>query len=359
MTDHAKLSASGAHRWIACPGSVKAEEGIPEQTSSFAEEGTLAHSVAEALLTGKTAPEFDFLEPVQQYVDYVRLVSHGNELFVETRVDFSPWAPDGFGTADAITIDPITGIIHIIDLKFGKGLRVDAEHNPQGMLYALGVLNDFEWALDGITKVMLHIHQPRLDHVSVWEVSIDDLRAWGEYVKERAALALTDDAPRIPGEKQCQWCKAKATCPALAKLVQGTIIEDFDGLENPIAMTDEQIRTALENKRLILSWFDAIEAHVTKRLNDGTGFAGFKLVEGRSLRQWRDTDEAGDKLVSLLGEDKAYERSVLSPAKAEKALGKKNFAKVSDLITIPPGKPTLVPESDKRPAIGISVADFD
>ena len=102
MTDHAKLSASGAHRWIACPGSVKAEEGIPEQTSSFAEEGTLAHSVAEAILTGKTAPEFDFLEPVQQYVDYVRLVSHGNELFVETCVDFSPWAPDGFGTADAI-----------------------------------------------------------------------------------------------------------------------------------------------------------------------------------------------------------------------------------------------------------------
>jgi hypothetical protein len=359
MTDHAKLSASGAHRWIACPGSVKAEEGIPEQTSPFAEEGTLAHSVAEALLTGKTAPDVDFLEPIQTYVDYVRLVSHGNELFVETRVDFSPWAPEGFGTADAITIDPTMGIIHIIDLKFGKGLRVDAEHNPQGMLYALGVLNDFEWALDGISKVMLHIHQPRLDHVSVWEIGIDGLRTWGEYVKERAALALSDDAPRIPGEKQCQWCKAKATCPALAKLVQDTIIEDFDGLENPVSMTEEQIRIALENKRLILSWFDAIEDYVTKRLNDGTGFAGFKLVEGRSLRQWRDIDEAGDKLVWLLGEEKAYERSVLSPAKAEKALGKKNFAKVADLITIPPGKPTLVLESDKRPAIGISVADFD
>lgn len=358
MAEHAKLSTSGAHRWLACPGSIKAEEGIPEKTSSYAEEGTLAHSVAESLLLGKTPKECDFLEPVQAYVDYVRQIAGKNELFVETRVDFSPWVPDGFGTSDAIIIDTENQTIDVIDLKFGKGIKVDAEDNPQGMLYALGVINDFSWAMDDIKNINLHIHQPRLDHISVWSISVDDLLAWGETVKERAALALTEDAPRIPGEKQCQWCKAKATCPAILKLAHDVTSKEFDSLDNPDTLTDEQLRYALENRKLVVSWFDAVEALVFERLNAGEAFPGFKLVQGRSNRDWMNPDEAEIQLTRLIGED-AYEKKLLSVAKAEKILGKKKASEIASLIVKPEGKPTLAPESDKRPAIGATLADFD
>ena len=373
-TAHAKLSASGSAKWSLCPGSVFAEKDYPETTSVFAEEGTAAHELAELLLRsddeltlvgdviGLTLPESgvvvtqDMLDYVQTYVDYVNAIS--GELFVEQRVDFSHIAPDGFGTSDAIVINGDT--ITIVDLKYGKGVRVDADNNTQGILYALGAVNDYGM-LFNIKTINIVIVQPRLDHISEWSIGIDELNRWGERLKQAAELTATENAPRVPGEKQCQWCKAKATCPALNKLTESTLMTSFDNLETskPETLTDEQLRIALDNKKLILAWFDAIETIVTDRLTGGNAFNGYKLVEGRSNRAWRDEDATAKALIGVIDMDKLYISKLISPAQAEKELGKSRAELLEDLITKPVGAPTLVPESDKRPSVNVSAKDFD
>jgi hypothetical protein len=372
---HAKLSASGSAKWSLCPGSVFAEKDYPETTSVFAEEGTAAHELAELLLRddeelnlgifslfGVTLPESgvvvtqDMLDYVMVYVNYVKSIS--GELFVEQRVDFSHIAPDGFGTSDAIVINDTK--LTIVDLKYGKGVRVDADNNTQGILYALGAVNDYGMLYD-IKTINIVIVQPRLDHISEWSLSIDELNRWGERLKQAAELTATENAPRVPGEKQCQWCKAKATCPALNKLTESTLMTSFDNLETskPETLTDEQLRVALDNKKLILAWFDAIETIVTDRLTGGNAFNGYKLVEGRSNRAWRDEDATAKALIGVIDMDKLYTKKLISPAQAEKELGKSRAELLEDLITKPVGAPTLVPESDKRPAVTVSAKDFD
>lgn len=370
MSAHAKLSASGAHRWIACPGSVAAEEELPNRGSAFANEGSAAHELAEIVLTkggsafdweGKPLVEHntitadrEMVAAVQEYVDYLAQLP-GDQLY-ESRVDFSPWAPDGFGTSDAIVMHGET--IHVVDLKYGKGVQVDAEHNPQAMLYALGAINEFGFIYDP-KKVVVHIVQPRLDHVSVWETTADELLAWGETVKDHAEAALQPDAKRNPGDKQCRFCAAKAICPALLKLTQDTIgaeLATMADLTPPTKLTDDQLSMVLEHQKLIAGWMTAVEQHVTDRLTAGETFAGWKLVEGRSLRQWSSEEAAEAVLVDALGGN-AHERKLISPAKAEKALGKKRAALIADVVVKPPGKPTLAPESDPRPPFGAVTAD--
>lgn len=372
MTAHARLSASGSHRWINCPGSVKAEEGFPDTTSLAASEGTAAHELAELVLVnggtcfdwiGKPLPDNNaftvdqtMAEYVQEYVDYV--VALGGDQEYEIRVDFSEWVPGGFGTSDAIVIKGST--LYVVDLKYGKGVLVEAEENTQGLLYALGALEEYGYLYD-IEKVVIVIVQPRRDHISEWNLSKSDLLKRGEWISQRAELANEPDAERVPGESQCQWCKAKATCPALMALTHQTIAADFDNLDcmvNPDRLGDEDLRRALDNKALIVSWFDAVEKHVFSRIEAGEEFKGYKLVEGRSLRQWRDEDEAAAVLETMLEND-AYERKLLSPSKAEKAVGKTKAGELESLIVKPKGKPTLVPESDKRPPIGATADDFD
>ena len=374
-TAHAKLSASGSAKWSLCPGSVFAEKDFPNTTSIFAEEGTAAHELAEIILRdddelnlgifslfGVTLPESgvtvtqDMLDYVMVYVNYVKSIS--GELFVEQRVDFSHIAPEGFGTSDAIVIND--SVMTIVDLKYGKGVRVDAENNTQGILYALGVVNDYGM-LFNIKTINIVIVQPRLDHISEWSIGIDELNRWGERLKQAAELTATENAPRVPGEKQCQWCKAKATCPALNKLTESTLMTSFDNLETskPETLTDEQLRIALDNKKLILAWFDAIETIVTDRLTGGNAFNGYKLVEGRSNRAWRDEDATAKALIGVIDMDKLYISKLISPAQAEKELGKSRAEMLEDLITKPVGAPTLVPESDKRPSVTVSAKDFD
>lgn len=374
-TAHAKLSASGSAKWSLCPGSVFAEKDFPNTTSIFAEEGTAAHELAEIILRdddelnlgifslfGVTLPESgvtvtqDMLDYVMVYVNYVKSIS--GELFVEQRVDFSHIAPDGFGTSDAIVIND--SVMTIVDLKYGKGVRVDADNNTQGILYALGAVNDYGM-LFNIKTINIVIVQPRLDHISEWSISIDELNRWGERLKQAAELTATENAPRVPGEKQCQWCKAKATCPALNKLTESTLMTSFDNLETskPETLTDEQLRIALDNKKLILAWFDAIETIVTDRLTGGNAFNGYKLVEGRSNRAWRDEDATAKALIGVIDMDKLYISKLISPAQAEKELGKSRAELLEDLITKPVGAPTLVPESDKRPSVNVSAKDFD
>ncbi len=363
MTLHAKLSASGAHRWMNCPGSVAAEDGIPDRTSSFAAEGTLAHDIVErALRLGVNCDTIcdrpDMAEPAQVYVDYVRALP-GQHRFIETRVSFEEWVPGGFGTADIIVIDESTGTLHISDLKFGKGVRVDAEHNPQALLYALGACNAFGFVHE-IERVKIAIIQPRIDHISEWEITITDLLKWGEIARTAAEETTKVNAPRVPGDKQCRFCKAKGDCPALYNMTQKAILSEFEDLApSPInKLSDEQLRAALEAKPLIEAWLSAVEQLVTQRIADGGEFAGFKIVEGRSLRQWNDDESLPVTLERILGE-RAYTKKMISPAQAEKLLGRANKAAVEKFIVKPRGKPALAKENDPRPSITISVSDFD
>lgn len=372
MTAHAKLSASGSARWLACPGSVEAERGLADKSSFAAAEGTAAHELGEmCLVNGTNASDYigqqlpennewevtqEMADAVQVYVDYVRNL--GGEQHYEIRVDFSDWVPEGFGTSDAIVVDG--DILHVVDLKYGKGLRVEAENNTQGLLYALGSYNEFELT-HKFDKVVITIVQPRLDHIDEWEISTADLLKWGEWASQRAEMCLEPSADRVAGEKQCQWCKAQATCPEQKAYAEKIVMVDFDDVSEakPVnTLTDEQLRAALEGKKLIVSWLDAVEKLATERLASGEGFPGFKLVAGRSLRQWQSEESAAAELEARLGED-AYNRKLLSPAQAEKALGKAKAKELADLIVKGEGKPTLVPESDKRPAVNVTADDFD
>lgn len=373
MSAHAKLSASGSARWLNCAGSVNAEKGIKEKSSSFAAEGTAAHAVAEHCLVNEVTPEsvigqtFEgfvvdnyMAEFVQQYIDYVTQFT--GEHMYEVRVDFSPWVPEGFGTCDAMIIQS-DGTLRVIDLKYGQGVRVDAEDNSQAMLYALGAYADFGYIHD-INTIEITIHQPRLDHVSEWAISVDQLLEWGEEVKVKALACFEPDAPRNAGDKQCQWCKAKATCPELKRVTEQSIITMFDDIAVdtvPVtdALTDEQLAFALTNKKLITGWLDAVETHITDRLNDGGTFDGYKIVEGRSLRKWGNESQAVTILCEQYTDEQLYSKKFLSVPQAEKLIGKKNMSIINDLIIKPTGKPTLAPESDKRPAINLTNDDFN
>ena len=372
MAAHAKLSASGSSRWLNCTGSVKAEQSFKDSSSPAAEYGTCAHELADIVLsTGKDIDSFlgqtlndapsvkvdqEMIDNVQGYVNYVQ--SFGGEQFYEVRLDYSHLVPNGFGTSDAVVI--VDNVIHVIDLKMGKGVVVDAENNTQGMLYALGAVEEYGYLYD-FDKVVIHIYQPRVSNFSTWELSILDLTLFGEYVTKQAIEALSDDAPRTPGDKQCQWCKAKATCPALLKHAEKTISADFDNLDDlpdVDSLTPDKLSVILSNKKLIESWLKAVEEHISHTLLDGEEFPGFKLVAGRSLRRWANEDEAQEQLITLLDEQ-AFEKKLLTVAKAEKALGAKRKKEIENLIIKPEGKPTLAPESDKRPSINNCSDDFD
>lgn len=375
MTLHAKLGASNAHRWLHCSGSVKAEQGYDNKSSPFAIEGTAAHELGElALIAGAEPSDWigrpliensewvvdeDMAHHVTTYTDYVRQASMGaDNVEYEQRVSYADWVPGGFGTADVVILKGDT--IHVCDLKYGKGVQVDAENNPQGMLYALGAYAEFGFVSDFKT-VKISIIQPRLDHISEWSISVKDLLKWAEWVSQRAEIALSPDAERTPGEKQCRFCNAKATCPALMKYTEDIIMADFDDLDDmpsPDKLTDNQLRKVLEHKGLIEGWLTSVETVVQERLESGHGFDGFKLVEGRSLRQWESTDAAETVLADLLG-DKRYSMKLLSPAQAEKMVPKDQRKRLEVAIVKPAGKPTMVRESDKRPAINLTNTDFE
>ena len=367
MVAHATLGASNAHRWLVCAGSVEAERDIPNTSSPFAEEGTRAHDMAEAALRSgdpnaylDAAEDREMAEFVRVYTDYVWQSAAGKEqLLIEQRVYYDDWVPNGFGTADAVIVDD--GTLHVCDLKYGMGVRVDAEENPQAMLYALGAYSQHS-VMYNIDTVTVSIVQPRLDHISEWSISVERLLRWAEWVTQRAEATAEPDAERVPGEKQCRFCRAKHNCAALKSYTENAILSDFDDLDGmPMAnkLTDEQMRVALEAKPLIEAWLSAIEAHVKERLTGNEAFPGFKLVEGRSNRQWINENAAAHAMERLVGAEKTYTRKIVTPTQAEKLLGKSRKAEIEDLIVKPSGKPTLAPESDKRAAINISLDDFD
>ena len=381
MTLHAKLSASSSARWLNCPGSVQATENLPNPSSKFALEGSAAHELGEiclksgdntSLYLGKTLPETrwvvdeEMVEYVQDYIDLVRQTDSRGDMEVEVRLDFSHIVPDGFGTSDVVICNPVTKTLTVIDLKYGKGIRVDAEENTQAILYALGALNDYD-LLYNIEKIRCIIIQPRLDHVSEWEISKEELLKRGEDIRVKALRCFEPDAPRVASEKACQWCLAKASCPELLAYTNKAILVQFDAFE-PLdtllpsvdTLTDEQMSNALASKKLILSWFDSIECYATERLLNGGSFKGYKIVPGRSSRAWANEEATVEVLKPILGEKLYTQPELITVAQAEKALGKKHKDALDGLVNKSNGKATLVPESDPRAPLGrIDVSAFD
>jgi hypothetical protein len=382
---HAKLSPSGAHRWMACPGSVGLEAAFPDQSSSYAAEGTLAHTLASEYLDGtgqhpfKRVGEqhdvdgftFTVTQSMADHVDdYCRLVIDYGErglLLVEQRVPIGHLTgeKDATGTSDAIVVDTANRVLFVIDLKYGMGVRVDAGDNPQLMLYALGALEQCD-QLGEFEQVCMVIHQPRLNHVSEHWLEVAELREFAEDVR-LAAIEIGDhEVPRLePGEKQCRFCKAKAVCPALraevTEVVSGSATLD-EFLTPDTTTGDNYLSVAMSKVELVEHWCKAVRAEVERRLLAGQSVDGYKLVEGkRGNRKWNSETEVEALFKSFrLRQDEMYDYSLISPTKAEKLLKDtpKRWEKAEALISRAEGKPSVAPATDKRPALAVqSVAD--
>lgn len=368
---HAKLSASGSARWILCPGSVAKTRNYSDTTSPSALIGTCAHELADICLktfnspfdyVGKTlsdAPEVivdnEMAEYVESYVAYCREL--GGDAHTEERVSYTDYVPEGFGTADFFTMTDVKGVstCDIVDLKFGIGVHVFAEENTQAMIYALGVLQNYDF-MYSFDVFRLHIYQPRIDNISVWEISRDKLEKWGEWLKGRAQLALSDNAPLSAGEKQCRWCAHKPNCLELYHHTASVIGCEFEALDEKLPAPESvDFELVLSNKTLIESWLSAVEKQAAETLLNGGEVTGYKLVAGRSRRVWQSEDAAIALLSDELGEN-LYTKKLISAPQAEKLVGKAKFSELyGELVIKPEGKATLAPISDKRQAINKSI----
>ena len=379
---HALLSASGASRWINCPPSARLEEHFPEDRSSdFANEGTLAHEFGDVRLQYTLgfidmsryielsmaekknklySPEMD--DEVEKYVDYCVDAFHtanrtgtGAEALIEERFDLTEYIEDSFGTGDFNIIADDT--LEIIDLKYGKGIRVDAKDNSQLKLYGLGALKKYELSYD-IHTIKMTIVQPRLDHISSWEISVAELEHWGEtVVRPKAKLAYAGEGQQCSGD-WCRWCKCKAQCATFAKQsIEAAKIEfqDEEEPKNIQLLTDDQMLEIYAKLTLIQMWIKAVDEHIKKEALAGKKWEGYKLVSGKSDRKWSDEEGVKTKLLEEGFESKQFINTTVKIkgiGDIEKLVGKKEFPTImGDLVIKPAGAPTLVPNSDKRIAI--------
>lgn len=432
-TEHALFSASSASKWMACHGALALEKGRPNTSSEAADEGTAAHTLAAWCLESDVSPDAEafrgrridvgkrtfevdaeMVKHVNTYVRHVLSIAEGHELLVEQRVDYSRYLfgpkttdvmHDGksctpgelaFGTSDSVILRS-DGELVVIDLKYGANPRnrVDAEDNPQLMLYALGAYDQYSM-LGDFDRVRMIIVQPRLEHVSEWTQTVEELEAFAK----KAQLAqihglnlLSRDPASIkpldlnPGPKQCHWCRAKAICPALKDMV-GTnvpaVADDFEDLtevrENLAADGDVSAQAFIvegevvwqephpDTLELIEQWLKAQRAEIERRLFAGEALADWKVVAGkRGNRAWSSKDEAETLLKGFrLKTEEMYDFTVISPTTAEKlakagTIGPRQWAKAQELITQAEGKPSVAPASDKRPGISVTATadDFD
>ncbi len=367
---HAILSASSSHRWLNCPPSARLCETYEDKGSDYAAEGTDAHSLCEyklrkALGMGAIDPSEHltwYSEEMEDcangYAAYIlELVEAAKEVcsdpvvLIEQRVDFSRWVEQGFGTSDAIIISD--GTLRVIDYKHGLGVLVEADNNPQMMCYALGALELFD-AIYDIDSVAMTVYQPRRQNVSTFETSKDDLYRWAEEVlKPTAELAFAGDGNFLCGE-WCGFCKAKHECRARAEA--NLLLAQYD-FKLPPLLEDSEIEVILSRADQLVSWVNDIKEYALQQAISGKDWTGFKLVEGRSNRRY--TDEAAvTQAVTNAGFD-PYERKLLGITAMQKLLGKSRFEELlSAYIEKPQGKPTLVPESDKRPVMNNAKTDF-
>ena len=367
---HAILSASSSHRWLNCPPSARLCETYEDKGSDYAAEGTDAHSLCEyklrmALGMGAVDPSKhltwyneEMEDCANGYATYImELVEAAKEtcadpvVLIEQRVDFSRWVEQGFGTSDAIII--ADGTLRVIDYKHGLGVLVEADNNPQMMCYALGALELFD-AIYDIDSVAMTVYQPRRQNISTFEMSKDDLYSWAEEVlKPTSELAFAGDGNFLCGE-WCGFCKAKHECRARAEA--NLLLAQYD-FKLPPLLEDSEIEVILSRADQLVSWVNDIKEYALQQAISGKDWTGFKLVEGRSNRRY--TDEAAvTQAVTSAGFD-PYERKLLGITAMQKLLGKSRFEELlSAYIEKPQGKPTLVPESDKRPVMNNAKTDF-
>lgn len=369
-TEHALLSASGAQKWLNCPPSARLEETLPETESPYANEGRLAHEIAELKcrkafvepmglrtfnsrlkkLQNKEWYQEEMLRHTDTYLDYLSQIVHGFDappyVAIEKRLDFSTYVPESFGTSDCIIIGG--NILHVVDFKYGKSVPVSAEKNPQMMLYALGAFAEYA-ILYAINTVKMAIVQPRLDNVSEYEMSLLDLLAWAESIKPIAAQAFAGEGEFTPGE-HCRFCRAKALCRARADF--NTALEDFTDKKPPV-LSNAEVGELLQRGQDLVKWLSDLQDYALRECLAGNEIPGWKAVEGRGSRQYKDVDAAFRLLIEKgIDEAMLYQRVPLTVANVEKLLGKTKYKQwLSDYVEMKPGKPTLVPSEDKREAI--------
>lgn len=379
---HAILSASGASRWMNCTPSARIEERIKESRSIHADEGTLAHEFANIELEKhferitqkeynreikklrKHTLYYDGMEDeVAKYTEYVieafnvanQSSSGGATIQIEEKLDFSHIVEQGFGTGDSVII--ADGVMEISDLKFGKGVKVFAEKNSQLMLYGLGALRIFDLAYD-IQTVRLTIFQPRLDNVDSWDISVEDLHKWAEEeVKPKSELAYEGEGELKVGD-WCKFCKAKAMCRAMAEHNLELAKHEF---RDPHRLSEEEFLEIYSRIDMLVDWANSIGEFMLSEAISGKNWPGFKVVEGRANRKWSNEDQVIETLMNLGYSGPEYLKTSLKGIpEIEKLVGKTDFApNLSSLVIKPQGAPTLVPESDKRPAMGIEQAKRD
>lgn len=377
MSSHALLSPSASHRWLHCTAAPRLEEGIKDEGSDYAAEGTLAHAYCAMKLkeflglptdgekeeiaalqekygTGEMSEYTDtYATIVLEKFNAARAVTPDAQLLVETRLDFSDYVPEAFGTADAIII--ADGTMEIIDFKYGKGVKVSAVENPQMMIYALGAYARFafEYRIDNLRATIV---QPRIDNLSEYEITVEELTSWASNVLTPAAeKAYKGEGPQTPGS-WCQFCKVKNQCRALADKCKAAVAVD------PKLITPEELaKDVLPMVPIVKTWISGVEEFALAQALRGVQLPGWKIVEGRSIRKITDTDSVADALTKS-----GYTRSdIYKPVEMrtitelEKLVGKKQFAALcGEWVNKPQGKPTLAPESDKRKAIDPAADDF-
>lgn len=363
--DHALLSASSSHRWLHCNPSARLEREFADRETTAAAEGTAAHALAEhklkrrlKLRSERPVSVYDTEEMetcTDDYADFVmeqvtkeRRRDPDTQVFIEQRLDFSCYVPEGFGTGDCLIVSK--GRLHIIDLKYGMGLLVDSEENPQMKLYALAALTQYEEQYQ-IKKVKLTIFQPRRENVSTWETSVAKLKKWAtKDLVPKAQRAFKGEGEYCPGE-WCIFCKAAVKCRARAEDKLRLAQSEF---KMPPLLTDAEIEDVLAKLPDIKKWADEIQEYALAKALAGKEWAGFKLVEGRSVRKFTD-ERAVVKAANAAGYHDIYKQTLISLTEMEKLMGKAEFSKVlGALVTKPQGKPTLVPDTDKRQAITVS-----
>lgn len=381
---HALLGASKASQWINCPPSARLQETVPEKSSGYADEGTKAHELAEVKLRRRLFPcdskqrealdkkleqikvsEYygaEMEQAVQDYVDvveerYMAALARSSDaiILLEEHVDFTEWVPEGYGTGDVVLI--ADGVLEVIDLKYGKGVPVSAYNNAQIRLYGLGAWSGYNY-LYAIDEVHMTIVQPRLDNVSTDIILIGELIEWAETVVKTAAVLAFDGNGEFSSGDHCRWCKVKGNCRARADENMKTLAHEF---KDPALMTNEEIGSILFIAEQLKAWAKDVEEYAYDQALKGNPIPLWKLVEGRSNRSISDAKAALEKLKTTELESEKYLKpeELFGIGELEKRLGKKEFKNLlGDLIVKPPGKPVLVPETDKRPVMNSLEDEF-